>query len=132
MVNNAAMTALLLAARSGQTESVQLLMATGRADVGHRDSDGYTALHHAVMAGDRDCVEALLTKSTVQSGTMDVAANDGSTALSIAHNEGQQEIEDLLLARGAKPLTQGEGSEASDQTNMGETEARDDSDDNEF
>jgi len=53
-------TPLMFAARYGDAEIVGLLIEADRANINAKDSFGRTALVHAVIAGDRDRVSALL------------------------------------------------------------------------
>jgi ankyrin repeat protein len=51
-------TALMLAAKNGQTEVVRFLLSKG-ADKGLRDANGLTALEHAKGQGHQDIVQLL-------------------------------------------------------------------------
>jgi hypothetical protein len=90
-------TALMAAARSGQTDTVKTLLEQG-ADVKAKDNDGLTALMDAATAGQTDTVKTLLEQGA------DVNAKDiyGMTALMFAKGMGHAEIIQMLKKAGAK------------------------------
>jgi len=98
------MTALLFAARSGDAESVRLLIAAG-ADVNEALPDGASALVVAAHSGHREAAMALLEK-----GANPNANAVGYTALHAAVLRSDVELVKSLLARGADlnaPITKG-------------------------
>jgi hypothetical protein len=60
--HNNGLTALLLAARNGHTDCVQLLIAA-RANIDAQNNDGWTALMYATLNGHTDCARLLITAS---------------------------------------------------------------------
>jgi CubicO group peptidase (beta-lactamase class C family) len=78
-------------------EMVALLIEKG-AEVNARDLSGETPLHEASREGFHDIVELLLDGGA----QVDAAAQSG-TALSLAHQRGFREIEQLLVSHGARP-----------------------------
>ena len=88
---------LIEAARKGDTEKVQALLAKD-ADVNAKAIYGTTALMFAALEGHPDTVQALLAKGA------DVNAKDnyGTTALITAKKKGHKEIVQLLKKAGAK------------------------------
>lgn len=107
--------ALVMAAHSGQGRVAQLLAERG-ADV-HSAGAGYTALHAAVLRGDRDLVSTLLARGAdpaarLTKGTpsryysKDYAFNEslvGAAPLWLASRYGEAEIMRQLVAIGADP-----------------------------
>ena len=91
------MTALLFAARSGDAESVRLLVTAG-ADVNDALPDGASALVVAAHSGHRQAAMALLEK-----GANPNANAVGYTALHAAVLRSDVELVKALLARGADP-----------------------------
>ena len=91
------MTALLFAARSGDAESVRLLVTAG-ADVNDALPDGASALIVAAHSGHRQASMALLEK-----GANPNANAVGYTALHAAVLRSDGELVKALLARGADP-----------------------------
>jgi len=91
------MTALLFAARSGDAESVRLLVTAG-ADVNDALPDGASALIVAAHSGHRQAAMALLEK-----GANPNANAVGYTALHAAVLRSDGELVKALLARGADP-----------------------------
>ena len=75
-----------------------MLLAKG-ADINVRDSTtGATSLHWASLHNHKEVVQALLGKGA----DVNVKANNGDTALSLASSKGNKEIRKLLLKAGAK------------------------------
>jgi ankyrin repeat protein len=93
------MTALLFAARSGDAESVRLLIAAG-ADVNDALPDGASALIVAAHSGHRQAAMALL-----DNGANPNADLVGYTALHAAILKSDVELVKALLAHGADPNT---------------------------
>jgi ankyrin repeat protein len=107
--------ALVLAAHSGQGRVAELLVERG-ADV-HSADAGYTALHGAVLRGDRDLVRSLLARGADPSARLtrgtpsryyskDYAFNEslvGATPLWLAARYAEPEIMQALVAAGADP-----------------------------
>lgn len=97
-------TALKAAARNGQLEMMQLLIARG-ASVRHQNADGFTALHCAVGAPaydqqfQADCV-GLLLEHGAEPNTVD---NEGATALMNAAWFGAELSVKALVKAGADP-----------------------------
>ena len=91
------MTALLFAARSGDAESIRLLVAAG-ADVNDALPDGASALIVAAHSGHRQAAMTLLEK-----GANPNANAVGYTALHAAVLRSDVELVKALLARGADP-----------------------------
>ncbi len=89
---------LMTAAEKGRLEVVKLLLAKG-ADVNEGGRMGFTPLMAASEKGQLDIVKELLDKGA------DINARSqcmGSTALSIARDYGQNDVEKFLRAHGAK------------------------------
>jgi uncharacterized protein len=91
------MTALLFAARSGDAESIRLLVAAG-ADVNDALPDGASALIVAAHSGHRQAAVTLLEK-----GANPNANTVGYTALHAAVLRSDVDLVKALLARGADP-----------------------------
>ena len=87
---------LLIAAYSGDTETVKELLARG-VKVNHRADDGATALMMAVWQHHTDVVQLLLAHQA----DVNVHKNDGATALMIAAEAGHTDVVQLLLAHQA-------------------------------
>jgi ankyrin repeat protein len=96
-VTRGGMTALLFAARSGDAESVRLLVVAG-ADVNDALPDGASALIVAAHSGHRQAATTLLEK-----GANPNANAVGYTALHAAVLKSDVELVKALLARGADP-----------------------------
>lgn len=73
-------------------------------NIGKRDELGYSALHHAAIAGLRDMAELLVEVGE----DVDAKGQDGSTPLRCAVQEGHQQLVESLLARGASFLDRDE------------------------
>ena len=80
-------------------EIVRLLIAKG-ADIDSRspDTKNQTPLHFACLRGHKDVVEVLIAKGA----DMNAKDNNGRTALSLAKEQGYDEIAELLRKHGAK------------------------------
>ena len=95
--NKAGQTALMLAAREGQADNVQLLIARG-AKVNERDSDGWTPLMLAAYNGQVSAVDLLLKAKA------DFKVKDSKgvwDALMIALAEGRGGVAEKLIEAGA-------------------------------
>jgi ankyrin repeat protein len=138
-IRNRGATALILAANSGHFDVAEALACAG-ANVNAETDAGETALHRATDRGDEKLVRALLIHGADTSpqptgfvGTvlhtasgmgeigivqalLDAGANPNAlgpsqiTPLQIAINEGNDEVVELLLERGALPDPQAQGS----------------------
>lgn len=87
------------AVRESVSQFFQPLLAAGaKADVTRCDEDGRTALYFAVFEGNRSVAEYLLQ----QGSYVNDFSHDGTSILSLALEQGHQEIVDMLLATGAK------------------------------
>jgi len=73
-------------------------------NIGKKDELGYTALHHAAIAGLRDVTELLVEVGE----DVDAKGQDGSTPLRCAVQEGHARVVETLLARGASFLDKDE------------------------
>jgi hypothetical protein len=94
--NAQGLTALIVAASTGQTATVQSLLAQG-AGVDVPASDGRTALIAATQSGRVEAVQALIAAGA----NLNWVLRDAGTALNIAENKGETQIAALLLAAGA-------------------------------
>ena len=96
-VNNSWVDSFLYAARTGNTEAVELELLDHDADINVQDRDGMTALLYAASEGHTEIVELLLDRDA------DIEARNryGDTALMYAIREGDIEIVKLLLDRDA-------------------------------
>lgn len=73
-------------------------------NINKRDELGYSALHHAAIAGLRDVVELL-----IQGGEdVDGKGQDGSTPIRCAVQEGHSRVVEILLSKGASMLDKDE------------------------
>ncbi|UCE41429.1 MAG: ankyrin repeat domain-containing protein [Candidatus Aminicenantes bacterium] len=130
--NNDNQTPLLHAAYYGKAPIVKLLLEKG-ADFNERDRYGRSVLHYPVRGGYKDVVEILVSKGmdiTIKDGmgvsplrfaiegghagimevfvaskALDVGGDIGKMALHLAAKQGQKEIADLLIAKGATTAT---------------------------
>ena len=89
--------AITLATAKGFTHIVQLLLGSG-ADPNLTDIFGWSPLMHAVEQNRGDIVELLLTEQGIE---VNVANNDGVTALHRAAALGRREIARRLVQAGA-------------------------------
>lgn len=97
-------TLLHLAARSGSSEAVQLLLNSGRIRVDATDANGNTALIPALSARDRPTAELLVRRMHARAPHAINRANQtGMTPLMTAAGGAQHEMVRVLLARGADP-----------------------------
>jgi ankyrin repeat protein len=99
--------ALLLAAAAEPDGVAELLIQAGADVTVQEKAAGFTALHHAVLRGNRPLVELLLAKKA----DCQAPLADGETPLSLALFEDRKEIAELLRQQGAKlppekPLTE--------------------------
>lgn len=81
----------------GQPEVAQCLLAL-RADLKARNLDGFNALHIAAMAGNKRCIDVLLSAGM----DIDEAGGPGITALMVGNYFGQPSSVQLLLERRAR------------------------------
>jgi hypothetical protein len=89
--------ALQLAAWRGHTEAVRWLLDHG-AKV-NRDGRGWSALHYAVFAGQRDIAQLLMARGA----DVNARAPNDASVLMMAAREGQEELAKALLDAGADP-----------------------------
>jgi len=96
--------ALMIAARQGRLDLVELLLRAG-AQLGPGDDEGRTALHYAAAAGHAQVLGVLL------SAVADIEALDhsGNSPLAMAVALNHAEAARLLLATGARPSAPGNG-----------------------
>lgn len=71
-----------LAALQGQYKAMVELLGDRDIDIEKRDSDGRTALHHAVQANRADCVSLLIAHMANVNATDNLGKDDESTTLS--------------------------------------------------
>ncbi|MHC4096327.1 MAG: ankyrin repeat domain-containing protein [Planctomycetota bacterium] len=108
-------TPLFYASKNGHQEVVEVLIAKG-ANVNVKDKHGLTALHWAALEGHKDAVELLIThgvdiNTKAEQGLKltwyDASTvggketNPGGTALHWAAIQGNKDVVELLIARGA-------------------------------
>eukprot|EP00931_Biecheleriopsis_adriatica_P077421 TRINITY_DN5099_c0_g1_i1.p1 TRINITY_DN5099_c0_g1~~TRINITY_DN5099_c0_g1_i1.p1 ORF type:complete len:1103 (+),score=207.46 TRINITY_DN5099_c0_g1_i1:37-3309(+) len=95
--NDLGETALLVAAKHGKKDVIQILLTRG-ADIEARDKEGHTALLVASMSIICDTVQLLLDRSA------DIEASDNcaKTSLCWAASKGNRDVVQLLLERDAK------------------------------
>lgn len=99
--------ALMIAAYSGQLETVKKLVAAG-AEIQH---PGWTALHYAAIQGLPDMAAYLVDKGAA----VDAKAPNGQTALMLAANRNQADLVQVLLAKKADlGITDADGKTAAD------------------
>jgi ankyrin repeat protein len=94
---NTGFTALMVAAKSGNVMSVEILVNRGADPNFRSERRGRTALHTAAKYGQYDCVNLLINLGA-QINMTDLA---GGTALMHASKAGYEQIVALLLRRGA-------------------------------
>ncbi len=95
--NGSGVTPLMDAARSGQTDRIRELLATG-SDPNKRDTDGVTALIYAVANGHTDAAKLLIAAGA----DINVRSKWGQTAITSAGFIGRIDILELLLAKGGQ------------------------------
>jgi uncharacterized protein len=88
---------LIGAARSGDTESIRTLVASGANPDQTWGVNGWTPLMHAIHKNQKGSVEALLAGGA----NVNARAGKGMTALMMAAGYGYADIVQLLLAKGA-------------------------------
>lgn len=111
--------ALSRGAKAGRLDSVKRLLGAG-AVVDWRDTQGFTALHHAASSGHRSVVETLLNAGALVDAGVEPRAGGspvsgvrpGHTALALAAQQKWMGVMELLLARGAKPSAESGALEA--------------------
>ncbi|XP_071109941.1 uncharacterized protein [Haliotis cracherodii] len=106
-VNKLGRSPIHLAAESGSSETVKLLLDKG-ADVSTQDDDGKTPLHMAAPRGSSETVKLLLDHGADVS-TQD---KDSKTPLHLAATSGSSETVKLLLAQGAHVSTKDRNGDA--------------------
>ena len=94
--NPEADSALLKAAKNGNTETVKQHLASG-ADVNAKDYLGRIPLHHAARWGHKKVAELLISEAA----DVDAMDDDGWTPLHYAAVFGRKEIAELLIDNGA-------------------------------
>lgn len=95
-----ALSPAMLAARNGHVSTLQALLRGGaNIDLRRGGTDGWPALMHAIHAGQRAVVLALLTWGA----DPNAAGRSGYSALMMAAGTGDLDIVEALLARGADP-----------------------------
>lgn len=88
---------LVMAAKKGNAAYIGVLLKQSGILVDQPDSDGVSALFHAVISGRLDAVAALLDGKA----SPDIASSKGLTPLSYAAGAGHQEILEMLVKAGA-------------------------------
>ena len=91
MLNRSDMTPLNAAARSGELESLRLLIEAG-ADIEYTDQWGWTPLHNAAWMGNADCVKLLLEAGADREAHVPT----GESALELADIAGNPEVVAIL------------------------------------
>jgi TonB family protein len=89
-------TALHLAARNGQQDIAELLLAKG-AEVNTKEENGWTPLHEAAFMGHTEMAALLISKGA----NIDAKDNKGYTPLHLASERGHKDVTELLLSKGA-------------------------------
>lgn len=98
-------TPLMSAARAGQVDAIELLVARG-AEVERRDArNGWTPLFHAIHKNQPAAVRALIAAGA----DVNARARSRATPLIMAAAEGEAEVVEMLLAAGADPHARGSG-----------------------
>ena len=90
--------ALLVAARTGNADTVRSLLTSRNVDVNGVDADGNTALIEAARFGHDDVVAALL----IAKADVNVKNRDGKSALMLAAEGGHDEVVRLLTQANAR------------------------------
>ena len=86
---------------SKATEMIDLLCASGKANVDIQDKDGFTPLHSAIQRGKLDVAKKLLEFKSASS--LSIENNQNWHALNLAIQEGNLAMVRLLLENGADP-----------------------------
>jgi hypothetical protein len=94
--NSDGLTALIVAASAGDTDTVKSLLGQG-AGVNATSVDGQTALIAAVVNNQLDVVQILIAAGA----NLNAATRFTGTALEVAERKGERQIASLLLAAGA-------------------------------
>ena len=84
VTDNEGCTCLTAAAHHGHTETVRYLVGLSKVDVNHTDTNGYTALHHAVQQRHVGVVQVLVEHGVDTS----LHTRNGNTALQLAEISG--------------------------------------------
>ena len=97
VADNEENTCLILAAHCGHTETVRHLVGLPEVDLGHKDRDGFTALHCAADEKHSDVVVVLIDAGA------DIEAKDctGRSPLHVACRSGTLDVVKLLVKAGA-------------------------------
>jgi ankyrin repeat protein len=95
--NNLGDTPLLDAAKEGEKDTAELLLAKGAA-VDAKDNSGCTPLTWAAIQGHRDVAELLLAHGA----NVNARSSSGQTALQSAAMNGHKDVAELLLTHGAE------------------------------
>jgi len=115
--DNNGYTALMWAARNGHTEVMKSLLDAG-ADMNLRDcaTNGWTALIHAIHKNENKAASLLIDQgadvNARAGGCQEVAAEGGMTPLMFAAVYDNTEIVRALLAKGADPYAESNGTNA--------------------
>ncbi len=96
-------TALMLAARSGERETVDLLLARG-ADANHRNAQGLTALHMALFKPSARLHGPVVASLLAAGADPDAVDGEGQRPLQRAFLHGMVEIATALIDAGADPF----------------------------
>jgi len=89
-------TALILAARKGRKEIVDLLLECSEVDINVEDAFGYNVLHWAVFDGHEDVVRCLLSRKDLR---INAHSKSGITPLHNAVRKLRRNVVEMLLAR---------------------------------
>ncbi|XP_046579347.1 putative ankyrin repeat protein RF_0381 [Haliotis rubra] len=96
--NDEGMTPVMIAADNGFKEAFHLLVSKG-ADLTRVNEKRENILHHACRGRGMEIVEYILTRNMVED--IDTRTGTGKTPLMIAASEGNKEVFDLLVKKGA-------------------------------
>lgn len=96
-------TALMLAARSGERETVDLLLARG-ADANHRNAQGLTALHMTLFKPSARLHGPVVASLLAAGADPDAVDGEGQRPLQRAFVHGMVEIATALIDAGADPF----------------------------
>lgn len=86
-------------AADGRTQSVREAILTDPQAVRTKDSQGFTALHHAAVGGHVETVQMLLEKGAM----LEWVGSRGESALYLAASKGHADVVKVLLEAGADP-----------------------------